>query len=31
MLGDGTGKGLDCNIRSGYHWLARNYRAGARI
>lgn len=30
-LGGGTGKGLDRNIMSGYHWLARNYREGDAI
>ena len=30
-LGGSTGKGLDLNIMSAYHWLARTYREGDRI
>ncbi|MFN7101938.1 MAG: DUF2235 domain-containing protein [Pseudorhizobium sp.] len=31
ILGGSTGKGLDDNIISAYHWLARTYRTGDRI
>jgi len=30
-LGGGTGRGLDRNIMSAYHWLSRNYREGDKI
>jgi uncharacterized protein (DUF2235 family) len=31
LLGGSAGEGLDKNIKSGYQWLARNYRAGDNI
>ena len=31
VLGGGAGKGLSRNIKSGYQWLARQYREGDRI
>ena len=30
-MGGATGKGLDANIMSAYHWLCRNYQAKADI
>lgn len=30
-MGGATGKGLDANIKSAYHWLCRNYQVDADI